>query len=228
MNALATRFAETVHDLVANGVVQDYSQCCLLLKSTKETPHNAQKYVVALQARGIPVYNPRNKAFLEQGEVLGLLGSLLAITDSQGRHVPQRPQELADLVANCRAEYVRLAAANSRLRQYVSDANASLARQPGAFLTANLQEIVYYLLSLPPFDGWSADPVRRVRLARITALVESFASMPVPGHPNASRGRLRTSTSFPGDAFEQWSYGFYHLFSDIYRGRVSMRTKTKT
>ena len=84
MNALATRFAETVHDLVANGVVQDYSQCCLLLKSTKETPHNAQKYVAALQARGIPVYNPRNKAFLEQEEVLGLLGSLLAITDSQG------------------------------------------------------------------------------------------------------------------------------------------------
>ena len=126
--------------------------------------------------------------------------------------MPQRPQELADLVADCRAEYVRQAGANSRLRQYVSDANASLARQPGAFLTANLQEIVYYLLSLPPFDGWSADPVRRVRLARITALVESFASMPVPGHPNASRGGLRTSTSFPGDVFEQWSYGFYHLF----------------
>jgi DNA helicase-2/ATP-dependent DNA helicase PcrA len=54
--------------------------------------------------------------------------------------------------------------------------------------------------------------VRRVRLARITALVESFASMPVPVHPNASRGRLRTSTSFPGDVLEQWSYGFYHLF----------------
>src|SRR5216684_132508 len=103
--------------------------------------------------------------------------------------VPQRPQELADLAANCRAEYVRLAVANSRLRQYVSDANASLARHPGAFLTANLQEVVYYLLSLPPFDGWSADPARRVRLARITALVESFASMPVSGHPNASRGR---------------------------------------
>lgn len=221
MNAIAARFAETVHDLVANGVVQDYSQCCLLLKSTKETPHNAQKYVAALQARRIPVYNPRNKAFLEQEEVLGLLGSLLAITDSQGRHVPSRPQELADLVANCRAQYMRLATANVRLRQYVSDSNASLAGQPGAFLTANLQEIVYYLLSLPPFDNWSTDPARRVRLARITALVESFASMPVPGYSNASRGRLRTSTNFPGDVFEQWSYGFYHLFFG-YLSRVGL------
>ena len=123
MDALAGRVAETIHDLVANSVVQDYSQCCLLLKSTKETPHNAQKYVAALQARGIPVYDPRNKAFLEQEEVLGLLGSLLAITDHQGRHVPQRPQELADLIANCRVEYTRLAVANPRLRQYVSDAH---------------------------------------------------------------------------------------------------------
>jgi hypothetical protein len=35
LNALADRFAETVQDLVAHGVVSDYNQCCLLLKSTK-------------------------------------------------------------------------------------------------------------------------------------------------------------------------------------------------
>ena len=88
MNDLADKFAGTVRDLVLNGVVQDYNQCCLLLKSTKESPNNAQKYVVSLRACGIPVYNPRNKGFLEQEEVLGLLGALLAITDSQGRNVP--------------------------------------------------------------------------------------------------------------------------------------------
>src|SRR5579883_197693 len=212
MSDLATRFADTVHDLVSNGIVQDYSQCCLLLKSTKETPQNAERYVAALQARGIPIYNPRNKAFLEQEEVLGFLGALLAITEGKGRHIPQRPQELLDLVTNCRTEYARQAAANPNLSQYVSNANANLAGRPGAFLTASLQELVYYLLSLPPFDGWAADPVRRVRLARITALLESFASMPVLGHPNASRGRLRSSTNFPGDVLEQWSYDFYHLF----------------
>jgi hypothetical protein len=151
----------------------------LLLKSTKETPYNAQKYVAALQARDIPVYNPRNIAFLEQEEVLGLLGSLLAITDGQGRHVPQRPQELADLVANCRVEYIRLAAANPRLQQYVSEANANLERQPGAFLTANLQEVVYYLLSLPPFDGWS--PVaENIDMATAVQKITLSASRDIP------------------------------------------------
>ena len=212
MNDLADKFADTVRDLVLNGVVQDYNQCCLLLKSTKESPNNAEKYVASLRARGIPVYNPRNKGFLEQEEVLGLLGALLAITDSQGRNVPQRPQELNDLVASCRREYARLATAHPRLAQYAANANANIAAQPGAFLTANLQELIYYVMSLPPFDGWAGDPARRVRLAQITALVESFASMPIPGYPNASRGRLRASTNFPGDVFEQWSFGFYHLF----------------
>ena len=36
--------------------------------------------------------------------------------------------------------------------------------------------------------------------------------MPVPGHPNASRGRLRSSPTVPGEVLDQWSFGFYHLF----------------
>src|SRR5262249_20810345 len=99
-----------------------------------------------------------------------------------------------------------------RLAQYTAAANANVAARPGAFFTANLQELIYYVLSLPPFDGWAGDPARRVRLARITSLLESFASMPVPGNPNASRGRLRASTNYPGDVLEPWSMGFYHLF----------------
>jgi len=119
---------------------------------------------------------------------------------------------LADLVANCRGAYNFVAAAHPQLAHYTDDANANIASQPGAFLTAGLQELVYYLLALPPFDTWAGDPARRSRLARITALIESFASMPVLGHPNASRGRLRASTNSPGDVLEVWSYGFYHLF----------------
>jgi DNA helicase II / ATP-dependent DNA helicase PcrA len=212
LDDLANRFADMVQDLVANRVVQDYSQCCLLLKSTKETPHNALKYVAALQSRGIGVYNPRNKAFLEQEEVLGMLGALLAIVDGEGRNIPQRPQILAELVTSCRGEYSRLVNVHPQLRKYVSDAHTNLRAHPGDYLTASLQELVYYLLSLQPFDGWTNDPARRVRLARITSLVESYSSMPVPGHPNASRGRMRASSSNPGEITRAWSPGFYHLF----------------
>lgn len=221
MADLANRFAEMVRDLVTNGVAQDFSQCCLLLKSTKETPQNAQPYVTALRAHKIPVYNPRSKAFLDQEEVLGLLGSILALTDPSGLHVPQKPDELARMVAECRAAYAQLATVHPKLRQYVKDANTNLTGRPGAFLSANLQELVYYLLALPPFDGWAQDPVRRVRLARITALIESFASMPVPNHPNVSRGLLKSSPNASGAVVEQWSFSFYNLFFG-YLSRVGL------
>ena len=210
--ALADRYAETVQDLVQHGIVSDYSQCCLLLKSTKETPRNAEPYVNALNARGIAVYNPRNKAFLEQPEVVGLLGALLALLDPQGRGAPQRPTELANAIATYRAAYTQLAVSNPALLNYVTSSHQVLQARPGAYLSANLQELVYYLLSLPPFDGWAIDPARRVRLARITALIESYSSMPVPGHPNVSRGRLRASDVHLGEVDHQWTPSFYHLF----------------
>jgi ATP-dependent DNA helicase UvrD/PcrA len=212
LDAIADRFAQTVQDLVGHGIVSDYSQCCLLLKSTKETPRNAEKYVNALRARAIPVYNPRNKAFLEQQEVMGLLGALLALVDPQGRSVPQNPTELATMITSYQTTYAQLAATNPRLRDYIARAHQSLAARPAAYLSANLQELVYYLLALPPFDAWANDPARRVRLARITALIESYSSMPVPGHPNVSRGGLRASDVNLGEVDHRWSPNFYHLF----------------
>lgn len=212
IDSVADRFAETVRDLVANGVVSDHNQCCLLLKSTKETPRNAAPFVAALRNFNIGVYNPRSKAFLDQEEVRGLLGALLTLLDPHSRGVPANPPDLATMVNDCRAEYARLAAMHPRLTQYVADAHANLAAHPGGYLSANLQELVYYLLALPPFEGWANDPVRRARLARITALIESYSSMPVPNRPNVSRGRLRASTSNPGEITGRWTPGFYHLF----------------
>jgi DNA helicase II / ATP-dependent DNA helicase PcrA len=215
---LAARFAELVDDLVANRIVQDYSQCCLLLRSAKESPQNALPYVSALQARGISVYNPRNKAFLEQEEVLGLLGAIFAVLDPAGRNVPSDPrnprafQVIRDFVAGCQAQYAQMVATNAALRKYVDGCQKSLANHPGEYLTASLQDVVYYLLALPPFDSWQADPVRRVRMARLTALFEAFVSMPVPGKPNLSRGSLRASSANPGEVVDGWSRSFYHLF----------------
>jgi DNA helicase II / ATP-dependent DNA helicase PcrA len=53
-----------------------------------------------------------------------------------------------------------------------------------------------------------------VRLARITALIESYASLPVPDRPDASRGRLRAALPGQGQGGvrEYWNLDFYHLF----------------
>lgn len=218
VSAMADKFASLVQDLVANGIVKDYSQCCLLLRSTKEGPQNALPYVDALRERGIPVYNPRNKAFLDQEEVLGLLGAVFAVVDPAGRNVPNDPRnprafvDIRDFAMACQGEFARLAATHSSLRTYVDDCGKALAKNPGQFLRASVQDIVYYLLSLSPFDAWQADPVRRVRMAKLTALFESYVSMPVPGKPTVSRGSLRASNVNPGEVVDGWSRRFYHLF----------------
>ena len=73
---LHPKMALLVSDLKTKGIIQDYSQCALLLPSAKNTPWNAGPYMDALENRGIPVYNPRSKDFLEQEEVAQCLGRL--------------------------------------------------------------------------------------------------------------------------------------------------------
>ena len=219
IDQLATRFAAQVQSLLDDNVVNDLSECCLLLKSTRESRQNAGPYVEALVARDIPVYNPRNKAFTEQEEVQGLLGAMLAVLDPGGRYamdpsnrgIPAEVQEV-------RHTFDQLAAAHVGLQDYVNDATDSARANPGRYFDANLQEIAYYLMSFEPFSTWQHDPVRRVRMGKLTALLEAYSSMPVidtsTGRPraNVSRGTIRSSEDYPGGAQSAWLGNFYNLF----------------
>ena len=218
---LANEFAQMVADLISSGTVNDASECCLLLKSTRESPRNAEHYANALRARNLAVYNPRNKTFMEQEEVQGLLGAILAIVDPTRRYA-RAPANISsipvDAEAEFRATYDRLAATNPTLAAYIARANAAITAKPGHNFDATLQEIAYYLMSIEPFSSWQEEPVRRVRLARITQLLESFNSTPVldtatgKPRPNVTRGFIKSSTSHPGEATGPWLYSFYHLF----------------
>jgi DNA helicase-2/ATP-dependent DNA helicase PcrA len=218
---LARQFAQTVAELVNTGKVNDPSECCLLLKSTKESPRNAGPYVAALLAQGLSVYNPRNKTFMEQLEVQGLLGAILAVVDPQ-RRFAQDPAN-AKVVppaaeANFRAAFTTLAAANVDLANYVANCRKVILGKPGQPFSCNLQELAYYLMSREPFSTWQDDPVRRVRLARITKLLEAYNSTPVLDQatglprPNVTRGFMRGSVQFPGEVVGAWLQSFYHLF----------------
>ena len=134
--AVAGKFADLVQGLVASGIVKDYSQCCLLLRSTRESPQNASPYVDALRARGIPFYNPRNKAFLDQEEVLGLLGAVFAVIDPAGRNVPNDPrnprafQAIRDFATACQGEFARLAAVHGPAAQLCRRLQQGLRQEP--------------------------------------------------------------------------------------------------
>lgn len=209
---VANEYATTVLELVQNGVVHDPSQCCLLLTSTKETPQNAEKFAEALRRVGLKPYNPRNKAFLEQQEVAAMLGAISALVDPGGLYVPQKPDDLCEFILKCRASYNQLAAQHPALKNYVDRSVAALAKRPGAYVNSNLQEIVYYLLSCPPFDVWHTDPEMRARLGRLTSLFEAFASMPVLNQPNVQRGRMQVDPVAPHTIHRGWARSFYSLF----------------
>jgi DNA helicase-2/ATP-dependent DNA helicase PcrA len=220
LDAAADQFADMVEGLITRGVVNDPNECCLLLKSTKDTPMNAGKYVDALRAKGLTVYNPRNKSFTEQDEVQGILGAILAIVDPDRRYAidPANRNSVPNSEPDLRGTYDRLAAAYPALRDYVTRAVNSIRTHAGERLTVGLQEVLYYILSIEPFSGWQNDPVRRVRMAKITKLLEAYASMPVMDpatglpRPHVTRGFLRASQHYPGEIISQWLGQFYNLF----------------
>lgn len=220
MDDLAAAFAQTVRGLIDNGVVNDPSECCLLLKSTRESPRNAGPYVDALINEGLSVYNPRNKAFAQQEEVQGLLGGLLAVVDPDRRFAadPANRYVIPADEPGIRVVFNRLATANKDLADYIKNANAALKAKPGQPLEVNLQGLAYYLLSLEPFSAWQSDPARRVRLGKLTRLLEAYSSMPVLDfttgmpRPNVSRGFMKVSAQYPGEVDAGWLSSFYHLF----------------
>lgn len=219
MAQMAAKFAAQVEGLLDDHVVNDLSECCLLLKSTRESPQNAGAYVEALTARGILVYNPRNKAFVEQEEVQGLLGSILAVLDPERRFaLDPSNRGIPSGEAEVRETFDQIAEDYPELQEYIDEAVGSLQSNPGRFLDANLQELAYYLMSMEPFSGWQNDPIRRVRMGKITSLLEAYSSMPVidpaTGGPreNVSRGRMRSSSQHPGEAQSEWLGNFYNLF----------------
>jgi DNA helicase-2/ATP-dependent DNA helicase PcrA len=217
---VAARFANMVRGLIDRKVVNDPNECCLLLKSTKESPLNAGKYVDELQRVGLRVYNPRNKSFTEQEEVEGMLGTLLAIVDPDRRYAsdPANRNVIPAAVADLQATYDRLSVEHLALKEYVTKAVDSLKSHAGAPLTTGLQELLFYILSIEPFSTWQADPVRRSRMAKISSLLEAYASLPVMDattglpKPNVTRGFLRASQHFPGEIISGWLGQFYNLF----------------
>jgi DNA helicase-2/ATP-dependent DNA helicase PcrA len=218
--SVADQFAQTVADLVHSGKVNDPNECCLLLKSTKESPNNAAPYVAALRNKGLDVYNPRNKSFMEQDEVQGILGSILAILDPDRRYAldPTNASSIPRSEAVFRTTADTLMGSNQELRDYIHAARAAIVAKPGQPFDCNLQELAFYIMSREPFSGWQADPERRLRMARLTSLLEAYSSTPVLdpatglARPGVTRGFLRGSAHFPGEAFGAWLGSFYHLF----------------
>ena len=203
VDACATGMAALVRDLRVHGIIQDYSQCVLLLRSTKNSPNFAGPYVSALQDQNIPVYNPRSKDFLEQIEVAQCLGAFIRLIDSQLTHVSSvLSPSIRQMVQNWVAEYDTIAAHQPHLAAYVTQGAHAIANKgPGERITPAMPTILYRILAHQPFVAHQANPDMDLRLSKLTRLFEAFCSQ---------YGRQLWTDDSNGGQLQGWWYSSFY------------------
>ena len=204
---VAERFADMVKGLLDNGVVNDPSQCVLLLRSTRVLPRSAGPYQEALEQQGFEVYNPRSRTFLEQPEIQTALGALVKILDPDEIALSQmRRGAVRDTIDAWLQAYTSQAHQNSDFSNYVNRSINRIKQIPvnktvtqsgskgDTNIPATIQEIFYHMISLEPFERWQQDVEQTVRLGKLSKVLESYCSLPFPGDIGSTRGNLRTGT----------------------------------
>ncbi len=200
----ATDMAKLISDLKNNKIIQDYSQCVLLLRSTKNTSKSAGPYQAALENQNIPVYNPRSKNYLEQTEVVQCLGAFIRIIDPQLSRVKNlKSPRIQQLVQSWVESYDLVAQANPKLADYVvQGAQAIENKRTSERITPATPTILYRILSMQPFVRYQSNPEMDLRLSKLTRLFELFC---------AQYGRqLWTDDVTPGELPGPWYNGFYY------------------
>lgn len=205
----ADRMADFVNYLEENEIVDDYSRIALLLRSTKESPRNAQKFVESLRDKDIPVYNPRNKALTEQEEIKLALGCLVTLLDRElevknNDYIRGRFLEDVEEWATYFEEF-RGSEDGEELDEYVTKSHEAMNEKDKNENLEALQDVFYRIMSCEPFSTWKEDhPNRAKRLARLSNLIEAFSSV--------YSGDLRMSGNIEGDVSHSWLKTFYYNF----------------
>lgn len=219
---VTTQFADMVENLIGNGIAKP-EQCAILLHSVRETPRRAGPYVNALRERGLSVYNPRSRTFLEQEEVQAALGALVEILDpTANAQRSVRGRGIQSMVNAWRNRYTEVSRRSQELREYVEKACNRISQMDTdelifqssdageTAMAATLQEVFYHILSFEPFVTWQEDLERSLRLGKLTKVMETYSSVPSPFSGEATRGYLRTSSTAPGQVSFRWRQRFYY------------------
>jgi DNA helicase-2/ATP-dependent DNA helicase PcrA len=173
----AARFADMVAYLKQTGVIQDYSQVALLLRSVR-TDHSGP-YLAALEKKGIPAFCPRARAYFDNEEV-GLIVGCFAVLlgyygDGRGALEGEALEDLAAYVDDCiRTLGLRFGAPHAlalALQEFVADI---AALSPGQSLDLRPADYFYRLLALEPFATLIRNENRARNLAIFSQLINTF------------------------------------------------------
>lgn len=206
----ADKLADFLVSLKKDELITDWRDVGILFRSTREGPRNAGPYVDALRARGIPVYNPRNRALHEDPVIRQVLGALVVTLDRDlvaYGSISGRVKQIAD-------DWIGAYQALSRkpegklLATYVRESQEYISKLPmKEVLGITVMDVFYRILSLPPFTELKKDPNYATRFAEITDLLDAFSAFTL------QYGVLRSSSSTEGLISFRFLQSLYREFS---------------
>lgn len=212
LDDLATFFADIVVELRSKGNITDYSQCVLLLNSTRRSKHNAGPFMDALERKGVPCYNPRSRTLLDEEEVMTVLGGFLEIIDpDKAAQNALKLEKIRDLADNWRKAFKNISTCNPDLQSYVRNyAEKIMIKGANSSVGFNLLEVFYHILNYPPLSDWIDDPNKAAHLGVITKVLDAYSNVPSSGNPNTMLGFLYTSSIPKKGISFNWRKSFYY------------------
>jgi DNA helicase-2/ATP-dependent DNA helicase PcrA len=197
----AERFSELVEFLKRSAVIEDYSQVALLLHSVRDD--HSGSYLEALDARGIPAFCPRARAYFENEEIRLIVACFSVLFGWHGEGRGQVAGAVAELGRYVDQGIVELAKAYAAphplalaLQAWVGEI-AALGE--GESLDLRPADYFYRLLALDPF----AKAVKNENAARSLAIFsqllnvfQSYYHYTVVTHRNREFLRFHLFNSF--------------------------------
>jgi DNA helicase-2/ATP-dependent DNA helicase PcrA len=174
----AARFADLIGFLRINGVIADYSQVALLLHSVRE--EHSGPYLAALEAKSIPAFCPRARAYFDVPEVRDLVACFAVIFGWHGDGRGQVAGAVAELGAYVDDAIVRLGrrfGAPHPLAELLQRWTADIADlKEGEALDLRPADYLYQLLAVEPFRTAVHDENTARNLAIFSQLLSIFQS----------------------------------------------------
>ncbi|MBM3346305.1 MAG: ATP-dependent helicase, partial [Betaproteobacteria bacterium] len=174
----AARFADLVEFLRQNEVIADYGQVALLLHSVRED--HSGPYLAALEAKGIPAFCPRARAYFEISEVSDLVACFAVLFGWHGNgrgQVSGAVAELATYVDDAIVQLARRFGAPHPLAECLQRWTGDIAAlQEGEALDLRPADYFYHLLALDPFKSAVRNENTARNLATFSQLLNVFQS----------------------------------------------------
>ncbi|WP_292370633.1 DEAD/DEAH box helicase [Methanoregula sp. UBA64] len=216
--SLAQNFAHGIRYLLDNDIIQNENQCVLLMKSVKETAHNAAPFSNALRQVNIRPYNPRSRKFLEHEEIMVALGAFIQLVDPNLRGIngvsggSQVKLNIRNMVLRWVNAYTNMQNSDN-LKTYVQRSRQNILAFPvNTWINVSMGDIFYRIISREPFTHWKDDVERTYRLGKLSSLFEQYSSIPYIENPGTNRGQLRTSRTVGAGISYTWLSDFYNTF----------------